>query len=418
MMHVAVLASVHPSFSHARAGYVVLASLLEQMGLAGHRVSLYTACCANRPDAATLERLQAAGVRHAADFTSEARTEPRPGGLAGDLRTVRKALFPRADDDYPAFPQAVAERIHADGADAAILFWDAILEYLLPALGHLPVIGYLARPRTASPLAVADAQPGRGIQGLRMAVVRRILVNQEARHLARLRNLAAATNICALDAAYYSSNGVPCDYLSNTWPDLFGADWRARRDSAEAQRPLVSVLANIGAVNATGNSFGLAYLAGEVLPRLAPGLRERIEVNICGGGVLAPGLAARLEAQGVRGRGFVDDIDGEVLANRVFLLLNNAGPYTGGYTRVCYAFSAGACLVAHRRLADSMPEVKHGENALLGESGAVIAQLLRQVVEEPELARRLGEGARRTYEAVYRPGVVAKALVARARAAA
>lgn len=417
-MHVAVLASVHPSFSHARAGYVVLASLLEQMGLAGHRVSLYTACCANRPDAATLERLKAAGVRHEVDFTAEARAETRPGGLAGDLRTVRKALFPRADDDYPAFPQAVAERIRADGADAAILFWDSVLEYLLPALGRLPVTGYLARPRTASPLAAVDAQPSRGIQGLRMAVVRRILLNQEGRHLSRLRGLAAATNICALDAAYYSANGVPCDYLSNTWPDLFGAEWRARRDAAEAQRPLVSVLANIGAVNATGNGFGLAYLAREVLPALAPELRARIEVNICGGGTLDPGLASALQAQGVRVRGFVEDIDGEVLANRVFLLLNNAGPYTGGYTRVCYAFSSGACLVAHRRLAESMPEVKHGENALLGESGAEIARLLRQAVEDPGLARSLGEGARRTYEAVYRPEVVAKALLARAQAAA
>jgi len=417
-MHVAVLASVHPSFSHARAGYVVLASLLEQMGLAGHRVSLYTACCGNRPDAATLERLQATGVRHAADFTAEALEEPQPSGLAGDLRTVRKAILPRPDDDFPAFPPAVAARILSEGAGAAILFWDSILEHLLPALGRLPVVGYLARPRTASPLAAIAAQPGRGVHGLRMAVVRRILLNQEARHLSRLRDLAAATNICALDAAYYAAHGVPCDYLSNTWPDLFGAGWRERRERAESGRPRVSVLANIGAVNATGNGFGLAYLAQEVLPRLAPGLRERIEVNICGGGMLEPGLAAALQAQGVRVRGFVDDIDGEVLANRVFLLLNNAGPYTGGYTRVCYAFSSGACLVAHRRLADSMPEVKHGKNALLGESGAEIAQLLRQAVEDPALARGLGDGARRTYEATYRPEVVAKALLARAEAAA
>jgi glycosyltransferase involved in cell wall biosynthesis len=65
-----------------------------------------------------------------------------------------------------------------------------------------------------------------------------------------------------------------------------------------------------------------------------------------------------------------------------------------------------------------MPEVKHGENALLGESGAGIARLLRQAVEDPGLARRLGEGARRTYDAVYRPEVIAKALLARAQAAA
>ena len=78
-MHVAVLASVNPSFSHSRAAYVVLASLLEEIGRAGHRVSLYTACCANQPDTHTLGRLRGANVSHAADFTAQAEAEPRLG---------------------------------------------------------------------------------------------------------------------------------------------------------------------------------------------------------------------------------------------------------------------------------------------------------------------------------------------------
>lgn len=415
-MHIAVLASVHPSFSHARAGHVVLASLLEEFGRAGHRVSLYTACCANARDPRALARLQASNVQHAADLTAQASPEPRLPGLASDLRTLRKAFLPTQGDDYPRFANSAAQRIRADKPEAALIFWDSVLEYLLPALEGVRAVGYLARPRTASPLAAIDARPGSGLQRLRMAVLRRILLNQEARHLRRLRGLAAAANICALDAAYYSAHGVPCDYLPNTWPDFFGADWRAGRERAEAGRARLSVLANIGAVNATGNGFGLQYLSDEVLPALAPEVRAGIELNICGGGTLAPEIAGALIGQGVRVRGFVDDIDGEVLANRVFLLLNNAGPYTGGYTRVAYAFSAGACLVAHRRLADSMPEVRHGENALLGSSGAEIAELLRQAASDPALARRLGEGARRTYESAYRPAVVARRLLERVAA--
>jgi hypothetical protein len=413
-MHIAVLASVHPSFSHARAGYVVLASVLEELGRSGHEVRLFTARCANEPDAATLGRLGKARVTHASDLTLDTRLEPALTGVRSDLRTLRKAYLPDRDDDYPKFndPAAAAARI-TEGADAAILFWDTWFEHLLPALGKFRVVGYLARPRTASPITAIEALSSRGMAGLKQRVLLRILRNQEARHLKRLRGLAAATNICALDAAYYSAHGVACDYLPNTWPDFFGADWRRRRDSAETGRVKLSVLANIGNVNATGNGFGLGYLAREVLPALAPGLRERVEINVCGGGWLPPELAGALLGQGVRIRGFVDDIDGEVLANRVFLLLNNAGPYTGGYTRVIYAFSSGACLVAHRRLAESMPEVKHGENALLGSNGAEIAELLRQAVSDPALTRRLGEGGRRTYENAYRPAIVARSLIDR-----
>lgn len=414
-MHIAVLSSVHPSFRHARAAYVVLASLLEEAGRAGNRVRLYTACCPNETDGHTLERLKAAGVVHAADLTAETGGEPPRTGVASDLRTLRRAYLPNDDDDFPRFtdPEATAGRIAAGGTQAALLFWDSWFEHLLPALGRLPTVGYLARPRTASPLSSIEACPAAGLDRLRQRVLRKILLHREARHLRRLRTLAAAANICALDAAYYSRHGVPCDYLPNTWPDFFGTEWRERREQAEAGRGKVSVLANIGSVNATGNGFGLRYLAHEVLPALEPALRERTEINICGSGQLEPALAGALKGQGVRIRGFVDDIDGEVLANRVFLLLNNAGPYTGGYTRVAYALSSGACLVAHRRLADSMSEVKHGENALLGSSGADIAELLREAVVDGARARELGARARGTYESAYRPAIVVRGLVER-----
>jgi hypothetical protein len=419
-MHLALLSSIHPSFGHARAGNLVLATLLEELGRAGHRVSLFTACCANDPDREALDRLRAAGVTHAADLTAETMQEPRLSGLASDLRTLRKAYLPKASDDFPRFsdPSASARSIAAGGAEAAILFWDSWLEQLVAALKPLPVVGYLAKPRTASSLSAAESSPATGFAGAKQKVLVRILRNQEARHLERLRGLGAATNICALDAKYYSEHGVRCDYLPNTWPDAFGPDWRARRERAEAERGKVAVLANIGSVNGTGNLFGLRYLAGQVMPALGAAASSRMEISVCGGGRMQAPLAESLAAQGVLVRGFVDDIDGEVLSNRVFLLLNNAGPYTGGYTRVVYAFSSGACLVAHRRLAESMPEVEHGKNALLGSTPQEIAALLERAAGDVQLVRKLGEGARETYERVYRPATVAGALAACALKAA
>ena len=109
-------------------------------------------------------------------------------------------------------------------------------------------------------------------------------------------------------------------------------------------------------------------------------------------------------------RGFVPDIDDEVAGNHIFLLLNNAGPYTGGYTRVIYAFSSGSCLIAHTRLADSMPELVHGRNCLLGATPEEIADHIAAAARDPGLRARLGEAGRATYEEDYRPSRVARGL--------
>src|SRR5262245_32688558 len=139
-MQIAVLSSLHPSFGHARAGNIVLATLVEELGRAGHEVSIFTACCANDPDHATLERLRAVGANHAADLTYLASNEPPRSGVASDLRTLRKAYLPGAGDDYPKFNREAAGHIVASGAQAAILFWDSWLEHLLPEFDGIPVL--------------------------------------------------------------------------------------------------------------------------------------------------------------------------------------------------------------------------------------------------------------------------------------
>ena len=75
----------------------------------------------------------------------------------------------------------------------------------------------------------------------------------------------------------------------------------------------------------------------------------------------------RFEHPRVTNDGFVDDIDAELQAAKVFLLCNNSHPdYVVGHTRILHAWSLGSCLVAHLGMARAMPEIVHGENALLG----------------------------------------------------
>ena len=64
-------------------------------------------------------------------------------------------------------------------------------------------------------------------------------------------------------------------------------------------------------------------------------------------------------------------------------------------------------------MARAMPEIVHGDNALLGETGAELAEHAAAALRDDELRRRIGEGGRRTFEREFRPDVVVGRVVER-----
>jgi hypothetical protein len=298
----------------------------------------------------------------------------------------------------------------ATGARSALPFWDTYYERLAPALSRagMRLYGYLARP----PMAASQVHARNELTGLKRALTQARLQGRERRHLARLRSLSDARNICALDAAWYDHNGVSCSYLPNTWPDAYGDAWQSLRRTAESRRRGIHILGNVGPLTATGNYYGMSYLADSVLPLVERKLpTSDWVVNICGTAELPPSLDRLRRQSHVAVRGYVPDIDEEMLGNHIYLLLNNAGPYPGGYTRVIYAFSSGSCLIAHSRLAQSMPELVHDQNCLLADTPESIADLIAAAVRDPILRNRIGEAARRTYLDRYRPNLIAQNLL-------
>lgn len=413
-MRLLFLVTDYPSWQHAKAVKTVAAELIEALLGLGHQVA-WAIAGSDPPDQASLDRLAASGAVFLGDVTSEMEFLPQ-GAWAHRLELVRNCL-PGLGRDWPRFrdPAALAARLQRDsGAEAAILFWDSWFEHLLPAFS-IPVVGYWARPRYASALDGVLT----GLSGPANPLARRMVVRSlhgaRRRNLERGRQMARLTNICAVDAAEYRAAGVPCTYVSNTWLDPVGDAWRQRRVAAEARQPGTVILGGMGSAVAAGTLQGIRFWSTEVLPRLEQAIGDLDwTVTICGRRTdeLPADVRARLSGPRVVIKGFVEDIDEEMLSSHVFLMCNNAGTYSGGYTRVIYAMSTGACMVAHRRIVDSMPEVRHGENALLGETAEEITALTVQAVRDPDLRRRIGEGARATYEAEYHPRAVAAKLAA------
>ncbi|HER27201.1 MAG TPA: glycosyltransferase, partial [Rhodospirillales bacterium] len=372
------LCSANPSHDKGTAVNIVMAALLEA-ARENHRVYWICAQPAGPRDHELENAWTEMGIERVGDWTSETRTLPtaRPWST---LMALRHAFFPKEGDDYPRFrnPREIAKRIDILNVDRIVFFWDTIFEQVLPYLKNRSTIYYAARPTYAAPLARINTETAGTLrQKLRRYLGRRILAHRRDRHLRLAATASKIANICAVDAKMYCETGISCDYMPNTWPDNFGDDWREKRQREESSRPYIGILGNISGVENTGNVFGMRYLAERILPLLEDEIGDQNwRIRITGGGVLADDLTAAFTHPRIDITGFVDDLDEEILANSIFLLLNNAGPYSGGYTRVIYAMSSGACLIAHRRLAESMLEVVHGHNALLGECAEEIAALV------------------------------------------
>ncbi len=408
--HLAVLASLNADLGHFRAAQTVLALLVLELASLFPKVTLVTCGCTNPSSPETIELLEQKGVA-ITELPFEFAEPAPPRNRFEVLRRYWQSIVRnRGDWDTPALrdPEGMARRIEALDADAALLFWDTHAEYVLPYM-KTPAFGYLARPPKAASISrVMERTPS-----LRRTLELAALKAQHKRHLGRMRKLNRAANICAVDAADYRSGGVSCDYISNTWADACGAAWAKKRAAMEGALPAPQILANIGAVDATGNNYGIRYFAKELLPRLAQlGDSLAWSVSICGRGNLPDDLAKALDHPRVHIKGFVPDIDAELMSSAVVLLLNNMGPYTGGYTRVAYAFATGACLVASDKLKRSMVELVDEENCLLGRDADEILQKVVVALTNVDIRRRLGKGARSTYEEVYHPALVASRIKA------
>jgi glycosyltransferase involved in cell wall biosynthesis len=237
---------------------------------------------------------------------------------------------------------------------------------------------------------------------LRHAVSSALLRLVERQHLRSMKRLAVVADVHANDTAYYQSRGVKARYLHSMWPKVLPDDWERRRDETEVLRPL-KIIASVGAVPSTGNTYGFVSLAADILPALKRSLGEgSFELHICGKGQPRAFLNRMLDDPAIKLRGFVDDLDAEILSAPVYLVACNGGAYKAGHNRILHAWSLGACIITWRDSALAQPELVHGENALLADNPDQMAIFVREAAQDRALRRRLGSAGGATLAAHYR----------------
>jgi hypothetical protein len=325
---------------------------------------------------------------------------------------VRQALSSDPQLFFPAcaLRDETAARVAASDAELVLHLWSS------PALAACssvdrPVFAYYGNPDHRAMSArlkypeLFDVPLETTKNRIRFELLKRGNEHQKRANIELMRAATWSANVCATDAEFFADHGHPnAFYIQNMW-----APSELELPTPADENKLVG---NMGGLYATGNTFGMWFLTQEVIPALDRRLRERYSVHVYGAGRPTSKVAAALEHPRVQVRGFVDDIDAELRSAKLFLLMNNNNPdFIAGHTRVLHVWTLGCCLVAHRNMAMAMPEVRHGENALLGETGEEIAELVAEALSNEELRRRIAAGGRETFERSFLPPTVMRRVL-------
>jgi glycosyltransferase involved in cell wall biosynthesis len=305
---------------------------------------------------------------------------------------------------------AAEDRIRAYAPDLVATVWSEVAQNLVGPI-CVPKVAYAGNPDHKVFEANWDLRrrlsPSDALTKAKAAIIGRVV---RASHLSVMRGFDRVLDVAANDAAEYREAGVRADYIQNMWPTNVFAEWESFRDRAEVTSP-VRIVGNVGQLSATGNTFGLLTLVEEIMPRLKAKLGDgRFEVHLFGTGEPRPEIRHLLQDPHIRLRGFVEDLDSEILSAPIFLVANNHDRFKVGHTRFLHAWSLGSCCIAFEDSRMAMPEIRHGENALLAKDADGIVDEIARAALSRELRRRLGRTGVETLLHAFSPARVVRRL--------
>jgi glycosyltransferase involved in cell wall biosynthesis len=408
-MRTTVVATALPNAASGSGASIVLELILNALAQRGHTVALCPIVYPEyaTPDGADWERQldHARSLRlELAPVISEAW---RPRTSRRGLRDrLRRAWRPRPEELYPTLRDAASVRVAVES-----LRPDAVLVYGFEALAASRELRQPRFAATSDPPQVGlrertlhrwRAHP-RPLAIAREAAALRAALRAHRRLMREmLQDCEAVGAFGRHHADWLRRLGVECDYYRTPIAD----PGRPRVDDAPQWRG--------GRLLLVGHLRGTATLDGlRVFRKMLPHLRRELgeggfHARIVGGYDLPAELRPLLSEPEVELAGFVNDVDSEFAAADVLLV--PASVRLGVRVRILTGFAHGSCVVAHEANAEGIPELAHGENALLGNGPRTLALQVARALDDRELARRLRAGARATYERFFTPELAGAAL--------
>lgn len=335
----------------------------------------------------TVEALGAHVVQLVSESTAYFRSRPRSARAR-----VGRAWHPQDAELFPHVVDrdAVREAVAAIAPDVAFVYhFEALAASGTVDAPRLAIVG--DPPHLSALYRFRDELPHP--RALRRAVRLQSQVRHQPGLLVRLLNECHASGAFAAHHAEWlrGRGAASCEYFRTPIPEP--------EDGDALETPVPRVLL-VGHLKGIVTLDGMRVFAESVLPRLEEALGpDGFEVRVLGGYDPPASLAASLDRPSVRLLGHVESPAAEFRSARVLLVPNSIA--LGVRVRILTGFSYGSCIVSHEANVNGIPELADRRNALIGASGAELAEAVLRALRDDELRRRLGAEARQTYERLF-----------------
>lgn len=418
-MRIFFIASNIPRKPHdTRAPNVVVNEAIESFAQLGHAVCLQLLMVEPRrewttDEEANLDRLRTSfGVEILPPLWPE--SIPKPGLLSriGEKigqRDELSAIYP-----FYRMHSAIDRRVRETRSDILFSLWSEPALAAAARVTRVPkaiYYGNLDYKPALSRLTSPDLFDSHPLGPEDAAGKQRKVENRRAVFFQMLRGYQVIWNVCQADIEVLQENGLAqARYSRNMWPLPAEADYLAIRREKEQLRPL-KICASLGGLQGTGNTYALDFIGRELAPLLAEDWGvDGIELHVFGAREPTRRVAESLKHPIIRRRGFVEDIDTELLECPIFLLCTNCGDSIGGHTRFLHAWGLRSCIVAHAGNKLGMPEMEHDQNVLLAADAREFVVWIRRAAENRELRERIGRAGFETFRRLFAPPVVVEGL--------
>jgi glycosyltransferase involved in cell wall biosynthesis len=321
-----------------------------------------------------------------------------PGRRPSRADLARSLIAPRDDELFPA-ARARPQVLEALADASAFLAFG--IEAIAASAGASRGLAVLSHPPGVSRRLRRRYQPPQSLAG--RVGEWSFLLHADRHTAALLRRFASVGIFSEHHAEWARRHGVDAWYAHYPMPDLV----RAKRPRGANPRPRILM---IGHLRGIGTISGLHLFLPEILPRLTAALGpDGFEVHVVGGHEPPEEFGGGLRHPAVRLLGPIEDPAGEFLAADVLLAPNPTT--TGASARILSGLSFGCCVVAHTDSLVGIPELRDGENCLLGADGPALSDATLRALADSALRERLGDAGRALYERSFSPPVAAGRLV-------
>ena len=200
-----------------------------------------------------------------------------------------------------------------------------------------------------------------------------------------------------------------CKYFRTSIIDTVGNDFSSLRKTSRNRIKTPTILIGPSNLEASSTSIGLIYFSKHIWPNLLPLLKDfDFQVRIVGEGVPPKELLKISYDDRIKIVGRIEPPDTELLS--CSLQLVPTPKVLGVRVRIVTAMSFGVPIIAHRCESLNIPELKHGENCLLGSSGKILAKQIADLLQNNDLQEQLSRASRNTYVKFFKPEAAVSAI--------